>query len=1019
MNLSEPFINKPIATTLLAVAMLVAGIFTYFKLPVAPLPNMAIPAIFVTASVPGASPETMSTSVAMPLQRALGTISGIDQISSSSSSGRTTVFAIFKMSKDINDAAREVQAAINKAKPQLPSNMRTPPIYKKLNPSSIPIMVLTLSSETMELSSLYEIASNILAPRLSQVEGVGEVDVGGGSMPAVRVEVNPKKLSSYGISISEVQNAIANSNKLSPRGSIVNNNHQWLISASDTLNKANEYKKIIVKWNANNAIRLKDIAEVFDSVEDEFNHGFFNKKEAVTLIVRKQEEANVIKTVDSIRNQIKEVKASLPDGVDLNISQDRSPSIRATLHETELTLLISVMLVIIIVLIFLRGWRATIIPAVAVPISLLGTFVCMFFMGFSLNIISLMGLIVASGFVVDDSIVVTENISRYIDMGYSPKDAANKGAKEVGTTVLTMSISLILVFLPLLILDEMLARLFFEFSFSLSSAVLISLLVSLTLTPTLCAHVLKKKNIATQNENIFLKFYKSTLKLALKFRFVILLLLMGVLVLNVVLFSSLPKTLFPEQDTGMLRGSFKVDKGTSFQTMIPKLHAYRDIILSDPNVENVSGYVGGRGGASTSYITVQLKPFKDRELSAKQVVEKLRNKLTGVSGARVSLVPQQDIRVGGGQQEEALYEYSLRGSDLRLLEKWGNLVRNSFKKIPEIVNVSNGREDRALQVELKIDREKAKNMGVDMRLLINTINNLYGSRSVSTIYKDLNQYKVILSASKKYAEEISDLEELNFLTPNGELVPLSAFAELEVSNTSTRIKQNNGMLSQSITFDLAKGVTLDQATSAIEHTIKSLRVPVNQIEAKFAGSADKFKEVTKQQPLVLLLTIFMLYIVLGILYESFIHPLTILSTLPSAGIGAFLALKLVDMQFSVIALIGVFLLIGIVMKNAIIMIDFALDRQRREKLSSKEAIYEACIVRFRPILMTTFAAIFGALPLILATGAGVEMRQPLGVTIVGGLIMSQLLTLYTTPVMYVYLDKIFNRKKNAYKAKTV
>lgn len=1028
MSISSPFISRPIATLLLALALAVAGVVTYFRLPVAPLPNMAIPAIFVSASLPGASPETMSSSVAMPLQRALSSISGVDQITSSSSSGRTTVFVIFKLSKNVDDAAREVQAAINKASPQLPSNMRTPPIYRKLNPSSIPIMVLALSSDTMDLSGLYEVASNVLAPRLSQVAGVGEVDVGGGSMPAVRIEVNPKQLSSYGISLNEIQTAVSTSNMIYPRGYIANNNNQWLINTSGTYKKASDFQNIIVKWNGNNAVRLKDVAHVFDSVENEYNHGFYNKKEAVTLIIRKQENANVIETVDSIREQIDDLAVSLPDSVDLNISQDRSPSIRATLHETELTLMISVFLVVLIVLLFLRDWRATFIPALAVPISLFGTSVFMYFMGFSLNIISLMGLIVATGFVVDDSIVVTENIARYIEKGLPPKEAARIGAREVAPTVVTMSITLILVFMPLLILDELLARLFFEFSFSLSSAILISLLVSLTLTPMLCAHILQGKNDNDRKQNLVfrlcgnilafaLSIYKWTLKIALKMRFVTLLILIGVIVLNVFLFASLPKSLFPEQDTGVIMGFFRVDKGTSFQSMIPKLQKYRDIILDDPNVESVSGYAGGRGGASSSFLSIQLKPFNERTLNAKEVAERLSKKLVGVSGARMFLVPQQDIGVGGGSQsQEAVYEYSLRGSDLKLLEKWSDRVREAFKKMPQLKNVSDGRENRALEVEVVIDREKAKQLGVDMRLLTSTINNLYGSRPVSTIHSDLNQYKVILSAAKEFAEDTSVLQDLSLITKSGDLVPLSAFTKLETRNTSTRIRQTDGMLSQSITFDLADGVTLDEATKAIEDTIQSLKLPAREIEAKFAGTADKYSKVSGQQPLVLMLTIIMLYIVLGILYESYVHPITILSTLPSAGVGAFLALHLAEMQFSIIALIGVFLLIGIVKKNAIIMIDFALQKQRGEGLGAVDAIYEACIVRFRPILMTTFAAIFGALPLILATGAGVEMRQPLGITIVGGLIMSQILTLYTTPVIFIYLDKLFNRKKNASKA---
>lgn len=1027
MNLSALFIKRPVATFLLAITMAVSGIVSYIALPVAPLPNLSVPAIFVQASLPGASPETMASSVATPLQRALGTISGVDVLSATSQEGRTQIIILFEMSKDVNDAAREVQAAINKAAHLLPSSMRNPPTYRKMNPASSPIMVLTLTSESHNLGELYDMATTVIAQKIAQVEGVGEVSIGGSSMPAVRVDLNPMQLNSYGITLDEVRRAISESNQNKPRGFLENKNLRWIINTNGILYKAADYQDLLIRWQDGQAVRLKDVAHVYDSVENEYNFGFLNNQQAINLIIRREESANIIKTVDGIKEHLPTLNALLPAQVDLNVSQDRSPSIRATLYEAEKTLIISVILVALVVLAFLRKLRTTFIPAISVPISLFGTFVIMYFMGFSLNTISLMALIVATGFVVDDSIVVVENIARHMEQGLSPMEASLKGAKEVGFTVVTMSLSLVIVFLPLLLIHELIGKLFFEFAMTLTAAVLVSLVVSLTLVPMLCALWLRPdKDIELPEKkpkktNLFIRifetsyelafrFYKVTLAWSLRWRFVTFFSLLLVIILNVHLFITVPKGFFPQQDTGMIRGMFRVDQGTSFEAMRPKFDEYRRIILSDPNVETVSGYAGGRGGSASSFMTIQLVPFDERELSAQEVINQLRSKLAHIPGSSMFLFSMQDLPGGGGLGGESSgdYQFLLKAGDLPTLREWTEKVREAFQALPELVDVSDGVEDRGRRLELEIDREKAQRLGVDMSLVTNTLNNLYASRQVSVIYEELNQYNVVMGANSRYARDATVLNDLLVMTSDGRTIPISSFTTLSVGNAPLRVSQQEGMLADSISFALAEGVTLEQAREAINETLVSINLPTRLVQAGFDGTAADFEKMQQQQPIMLLAVLVLLYLVLGILYESYIHPITILSTLPSAGFGALLALNMVNMEFTIIALIGLFLLIGIVKKNAIIMIDFALQRKRAENLSSEEAIYEACLVRFRPILMTTFSAIFGALPLILATGAGVEMRQPLGITIVGGLVMSQILTLYSTPVVYLYLDNLSN-----------
>ncbi|MFV9474333.1 efflux RND transporter permease subunit [Advenella sp. RU8] len=1025
MSLSSPFISRPVATSLLAVAIAVMGAIAYYLLAVAPLPQVSFPMISVRASLSGASPENMASSVATPLERSLGNISGLMSMSSTNTEGSTRIFLQFDLDKNVDDAAREVQAAINAAQPLLPSSMRTPPTYRKVNPSSSPIMALALTSDTLDQGQLYDLASTILAQKLAQVEGIGEVTIGGSSLPAVRVDLNPYVLSSYGIALDEVRSAITSANTVKPNGFLENAEYRWQIGTNGQLSKAKDFEDLVIRWQDGAAVRLKDVAKVYDSIESVFNSGFYNNEKAILMLLRRQESANIIKTVDLVKAELPALRLLLPSQVDLDIVQDRTPSIRATLAEAEFTLIMSVVLVTLVVLVFLQNVRATLIPAVSVPLSLLGTFIVMYFLEYSLNTISLMALIVATGFVVDDSIVVLENITRHLERGVRPFTAALQGAKEVGFTVMTMSVSLIAVFIPLFLMGGLPGRLFREFAVTLSVAILMSLLVSLTLTPMMCAQWLKNKPVVRKERwltrhwnrsfDAMLDFYKKTLGWALRFRFLTLLMLLLTIGMNVYLYVIVPKGFFPQQDTGMILGFFRVDQGTSFQAMVPKLETYRQEILKDPNVDTVMGYAGGRGGSNSSFLMIQLKPFEQRELSANEVINRLRSKFSTVPGAQLSLVPQQDIRMGGpGGGSTGSYDYTLMSGDLELLREWVPKVQRAMVALPELTEVNAAVEDKGRRIELVIDREMATRLGVDMSLIAGSLNNLFSQRQVSVIYSELNQYHVVMGVEQQYAQDAQVLETIELMTADGSRVPLSAFATFETANAPLSVRHQGLLASDSIAFNLAPGVTLEQASNAIENAVERLNLPTNEIQAGFEGNAQMFQQSTSQQPLLILAALVVMYIVLGILYESYMHPLTILSTLPSAGVGALLALMMVGMEFTLIALIGVFLLIGIVKKNAIIMVDFALQKERQENCPPEQAIYEACVVRFRPIMMTTLAAMFGALPLVLATGAGVEMRQPLGVAIVGGLFLSQVLTLYTTPVVYLYLDKLrwrFARKK--------
>ncbi|ANY14822.1 multidrug efflux RND transporter permease subunit [Bordetella pseudohinzii] len=1014
MILSAPFIVRPVATTLLALAVVLAGALAFRLLPVAPLPQVDIPTISVTASLPGASPETMASSVATPLERSLGSIAGVTEMTSRSTQGSTRITLQFDLSRDIDGAARDVQAAINAARSLLPTGLRSNPTYHKANPSAAPIMTLAMTSKTLTQGQLYDLASTIVAQKLAQVNGVGEVTVGGSSLPAVRVSLNPGALANRGVSLDQVRQTLSSANALRPKGLLENDEYHWQILASDQLGRAEQYRPLIVAWVNGAAVRLSDVATVEDSVEDLFQTGFYNDGKAILLILRRQADANIIETVDAVRAQLPQLAAFLPGDVDLSVAQDRTPSIRASLHEAELTLVIAVGLVVMVVLMFLRRWRAALIPSVAVPVSLVGTFCIMYLCGYTLNTISLMALIVATGFVVDDAIVVLENIMRHIERGVSPMRAALRGSREVGFTVLSMSLSLVAVFIPILLMGGVVGRLFREFAVTLSAAILVSLVVSLTLTPMMCARLLRAEpeaDAGSRRGAWIARFfdgmrdgYGRSLHWALRHGRLMMAILLGTIALNGYLYTAVPKGFLPQQDTGQLLGFFRVDQGTSFQATVPKLEFFRKIIMADPAVQSITAYAGGRGGSNSSFMQIQLKPLAERGVSADEVINRLRGRLQREPGAQLFLVSQQDIRIGG-RQSTGSYDYTLMAGDLALLRTWMPRVQRAMSELPELTDVDADVEDKGRQINLIIDRETATRLGINMATIAAVLNNSYSQRQVSVMYGPLNQYHVVMGVDQKFAEDAESLKQLHVVAADGSRVPLAAFARLEVGNAPLSVSHQGLFVADTISFATAPGVSLDQATRAIDAAVARIGLPSDQIQAGFQGTAAELQKTLARQPWLILAALVAMYIVLGILYESLVHPLTILSTLPSAGIGALLALMALNTEFTLIALIGVFLLIGIVKKNAIMMVDFALDAERRQGLAPREAIYQACLTRFRPIMMTTLAAIFGALPLVLATGAGVEMRRPLGITIVGGLVLSQILTLYTTPVVYLYLDR--------------
>ncbi|VVP90229.1 efflux RND transporter permease subunit [Pseudomonas fluorescens] len=1018
MNLSGPFIKRPVATMLLSLAIMLLGGVSFGLLPVSPLPQMDFPVIVVQASLPGASPEVMASTVATPLERSFGAIAGVNTMSSRSSQGSTRVILQFDLDRDINGAAREVQAAINASRNLLPSGMRSMPTYKKVNPSQAPIMVLSLTSDVLEKGQLYDLASTILSQSLSQVQGVGEVQIGGSSLPAVRIELEPQALNQYGVALDDVRKTIADANVRRPKGSVEDGQRLWQIQANDQLEKAKDYESLIIHYADGAALRLKDVAKVSDGVEDRYNSGFFNDDAAVLLVINRQAGANIIETVNEIKAQLPALQAVLPASVKLNLAMDRSPVIKATLHEAEMTLLIAVALVILVVFLFLGNFRASLIPTLAVPVSLVGTFAVMYLYGFSLNNLSLMALILATGLVVDDAIVVLENISRHIDEGVKPMQAAYLGAKEVGFTLLSMNVSLVAVFLSILFMGGIVESLFREFSITLAAAIVVSLVVSLTLTPMLCARWLKPHTPGQENRlqrwsrrtnDWMVGKYASSLDWVLRHRRLTLLSLLITVAVNVALYVVVPKTFMPQQDTGQLIGFVRGDDGLSFSVMQPKMEIFRRAVLKDEAVESVAGFIGGTNGTNNAFMLVRLKPIKERQLNAQKVIERLRKEMPKVPGAQLMLMADQDLQFGGGrEQTTSQYSYILQSGDLSELRKWYPKVVAALRALPELTAIDAREGKGAQQVTLIVDRDQAKRLGIDMDMVTSVLNNAYSQRQISTIYDSLNQYQVVMEVNPKYAQDPVTLKQVQVITADGARVPLSTIAHYESSLEDDRVSHEGQFASEDISFDMAEGVTVEQGSAAIERAIAKLGLPEDVI-AKMAGTADAFAATQKSQPFMILGALLAVYLVLGVLYESYIHPLTILSTLPSAGVGALLSIYALGGEFSLISLLGLFLLIGVVKKNAILMIDLALQLERHQGLSPLESIRSACLQRLRPILMTTLAAILGALPLLLGRAEGAEMRQPLGLTIIGGLIFSQVLTLYTTPVVYLYLDKLRHR----------
>jgi len=1075
VNISAPFIARPVATTLLTIGIALAGMFAFFRLPVSALPQVDFPTISVQAQLPGASPDTVATSVASPLERHLGQIANVTEMTSTSSVGQARIVLQFGLDRDINGAARDVQAAINASRADLPTSLRSNPTYRKVNPADAPVLILALTSQTLTRGQMYDAATNVLSQRLSQIKGIGQVIIGGAALPAVRVELNPQALFKYGIGLEDVRAAIGSANANSPKGAIEADGLHYQIYTNDQASHAVDYQPLVIAYRNGAAVRLSDMAEVVDSVENIRNAGLADGKPAVLVILFRSPGANIIDTVDSVKAAIPQLMAALPHDMDLTIANDRTTTIRASLRDTETTLLIAVALVILVVFLFLRNARATLIPAIAVPVSIIGTFGTMYLLGYSLDNLSLMALTVATGFVVDDAIVVLENISRHIEAGMPRLQAALLGAREVGFTVTSISFSLIAVFLPILLMGGIVGRLFREFAMTLSLAILVSLAISLTTTPMMCALLLKPSahSDRPKRRTLFdrvLSLYERSLAWSLGHSAMVMLVLLATVALTVWLYIIIPKGFFPQQDTGRLTGGLQADQSTSFQAMQQKLTQMMDIVQHDPATQNVVGFTGAGGGGgggqtNTGQVFVALKPLAERA-GIDQVMAGLRRKLAAVPGARLFLSPVQDIRVGG-RQSNAAYQYTLQSDSSALLYEWVPKLTAALERSPVLTDVNSDQQQKGLETDLVIDRATASRLGISASQIDNTLYDAFGQRQVSTIYSAQNQYHVVMEIDPRYLQSPETLRDIYVSTSGGAasgsqtsnavigtvtpstsaannataaatiasssarnastnsigatgnasassgaavstsketMVPLSAFTHFGPGNTALAVNHQGLFVASTISFNLAAGKSLSDATIAVNQAAQQIRMPAS-IRGNFQGTAQTFQQSLDSEPILIATALIAVYIVLGVLYESYIHPITILSTLPSAGVGAVLALMLFNTEFSIIALIGVILLIGIVKKNAIMMIDFALEAERAHNMSPRDAIFEACRLRFRPIMMTTSAAMLGALPLALSFGDGGELRRPLGITIVGGLMVSQLLTLYTTPVLYLYLDR--------------